>query len=108
MDVGGKQQPGKDLLGVVDLPDGGDGKGAVMGADDQRLRLVVGNASDSEIALHLIGFPVKFCPERRVFYIVDGAVEAVIPAVYGHARPAGSQMGMVVRPEEKIEYAVFL
>ena len=60
------------------------------------------------VPLHFIGFSVKFGPKRRVFNVVDGAVKTVIPAVYGHSRPACSQMGMVIYPVKKFQYTVVL
>ena len=50
--------------GVYELADGCDGKAAEMGLHQQGLRLVVRNASDSQISFQFFHIPLKFCTER--------------------------------------------
>ena len=92
-------------LGVVDAPDGGDGEVAQMGAHDQRLGLVVGDTADAQVALHVVDIPLKLGAEGRVFDVVDGPLEAAL-AVHHHAAAPGAEMGVVVRAEKQVKYAV--
>ena len=95
------------LLRIVDLAYGGDGISAVMGADDQGLGFIIGDASNPQVPLHLPHIFVKLGAERRVFYIVDGTVEPFF-AIYGHAATPCTKMRMIVRSEKQIKNAVVL
>ena len=108
MGGGGGKQFVDDLIGVVDLADGHDGKGAVVGADDQRLRFIVRNTADAHVAAHPFHFLVEFRPKGSVFDVVDGAVEPFLIVVDRHAGAPGPQMGVIVRSKIQVKYAIFL
>ena len=77
-----------------------------MGTDDQGLGLKIGNAANTKVAPHVMNVIVKLGTERRVFNIMDGPVEPLFP-VHCQTGPTGSQMGMVIRAEKQIKYAIF-
>ena len=87
------------LLHIIDLSDRGDRVGAVMGTDNERLRLVIRNAADPHIPGHLIQILFKFGPKRRTFDIVNGAVKAAV-SVDHQTSSSGSEVGMIVCSEE--------
>ena len=97
---------GHQLIHVIDFADGGNGIGSVVGTDDQRLGFKIGNAANTQIALHVMDVIVKLGTEGRILNIVDGPVEAILP-VHRQAGPAGSQMGMVICAEKQIKHAIF-
>ena len=90
---------------IVDASHCGDGVSTVVGAYDQGLGLVVGDASDAHPAVHVFYVAVKFRAEGAVFYVVDGPVEAVL-AVHRHARSSGAEVRVVVCSEEQIKHTV--
>ncbi len=49
---------------VIDFSHRGNGKGAVMGPDNQRLGLIVRDTANAELPLHLLHILVEFCAER--------------------------------------------
>jgi hypothetical protein len=77
-----------------------------MGTHNQWLRLKIGDAADTQVAFHVMDVVIELSTERRVLNIVDGPVEPVFP-VHRQSGPAGSQMGMVIRAEKQIKYAIF-
>ena len=79
------------LVRVVDLTDGRDGIRAVVRADQQRLRLVVGDDADAEVAPHRVDIFFEFRTERRVLDVVDGAVKALL-AIHDHTGTSRTQM----------------
>ena len=81
-----------DIVQVIDFSYGHDCVGSMMGTNDQRLRFVVRNASDSHRSMHDIDIFIKFCTERGIFNIVDRPVETVLFVVDGHTGTSGSQM----------------
>ena len=93
-----------ELVGIVDLADGRDGKAAEMGLHEQRLGVAVGNAADAEISLKLLDVPLELRAEGGILNVVNRAGEAVRP-VYRHTAALRSQMGMVIRSEEEIQNA---
>ena len=94
------------LLGVVYLTDRGYGISAVMGADKQRLGLVVGNSADTHSAVHRRSFACEFISEWCVFNVVDRLFKARFGIVYHKTRSACAEMGMVIRAVEKLKNAV--
>ena len=94
------------LIHVIDLADSGDSVCSVMGPYNQRLCFKIRNAADAQVALHVMDIIVKLGTERRVFNVVDGTVKAVF-SIHRQSGPAGSQMGMVIRAEKQIKYAIF-
>ena len=95
------------LLLIIDLPYRNNGKASVVRLDQERLRLIVRDTADPKIAFHLLHIPLKLCPERRILYIMDRAAEFTV-AVCGHSASSRPQMGMVIHPVKKLQYAVFL
>ena len=65
------------------------------------------NTADSEIAVHLIDILVKLCPEGRIFYIMNGSVVPVLPAVNCHPGTPCTEMGMIICSEKQIKYTIF-
>ena len=108
MGGGGGEEFLYDFIGIVDLSDGHDGKGAMVGADDQRLGFVVRNTADAQMAAHALHFFVKFCPKGRIFNVVDGTVEAFPVVIDRHTGASGAKMGVIVCPEIEVKYAIFL
>ena len=78
----------------------------MVGTDDQGLGFKIGNAADTQIALHVMDVIIELGTERRILNIVDGPVKAILP-VHRQAGPAGSQMGMVICAEKQIKHAIF-
>ena len=95
------------LLGIVDLANRRDGKAAEMGLYEERLRVAVGNAADSHIALKLLDVALKLCPEGRILDVVNRAGEPV-RSIHCHTSALGPQMGMIVRAEKKIQHTACL
>ena len=98
---------GHQCLGVVDAAHGGDGEVAQVGAHDQRLGLVIGDAADAHVALHVVDIPLKLGAEGGVFDVVDGSLEAVL-TVDDHAATAGAQVRVVIGAKEQVKHAVVL
>ena len=94
------------LIQIVDLSHSGNGIGAVMGAHNQRLGLIVGNTSDAQIAVHFTEVLVELGAEGGILDIMYRPVEPLLPAVNRHSGPAGSQMGMIVGAKEQVKHAV--
>ena len=98
----------EELLLIIDLSDGRDGVAPMLGAEQERLGVIVGDAADPEIPPHLVQLRGKFSPEGRISDIMDRATEAVLPVKGRETAPPGAKMRMIIRPEEKIEDTVFL
>ena len=96
-----------DLVGVVDLADRGDREAAVVRANQDGLRFVVGDTADAQIAVHGIGFAGEFRAERCIFNVVNCFIEAVFFAVNGHARATGPEVRVIVYTEKQVKYAIF-
>ena len=96
-----------DFFCVVDFANGGDGVGTVVRADDQGLRFIIGDTTDTHIPFHLPHIFVKFGAKRCVFYIVNRAVKAVF-AVYRHAASPCTKVRMIVCPKKQVKDAVIL
>jgi hypothetical protein len=79
-----------DLIDVIDLSDGGDGEGTMLGTDKNGLSLIIGDAADAQISVHGCGLLCEFGSERSIFDVVDGFVEAIILAVNSQTCPAGA------------------
>ena len=92
---------------IIDASDRRDCIRAMVRTDEQWLRLVVGNGSDSHAAMHLIYISLKLCSERAVLNVVYRSVETVFFIVDHHAGSSGSQMRMIVCTEKQIKNAVF-
>ena len=93
------------LVNIVDLADGRDCIRTVMGAHDQRLGFKIRDATDAQIALHVMDVVIELGTEGRILNIMNGPVKTVFP-IHRQTGPAGSQVGMVVRAEKQIKYAI--
>ena len=94
---------------VIDGTNGGDGICAQMGANQQGLGIVVGNAADTgNTAFKFDQVIFKFCTEGCVFNVMDLALEPFFLAVQRHTASFCTQMGMVVYAKENIQNAVVL
>ena len=93
------------FLEIVDLSHRRDGKAAEVGLDQQRLRFIIRNAGNTQIALHAACVPLELGAERRVFDIVDRTVKST-GAVYRHAAAACAEVRVVVHAIKQIEYTV--
>jgi hypothetical protein len=96
------------LVRIGDLADGGDGKGTMMGPDDQRLRLKIRNAADAHMALHLQNILLKLRAEIGAFDIVDRPVKAFFGIVNHHTCPARTEMGMIVGSIKQVKNTVIV
>ena len=94
-------------VGKINNADRRDGKGAVLRAHQNRLRLVVGDAADAHGAVHGLRFRSEFGSKRRVLNVVDRLVEAGLGVIDRHAGPACAEVGVVIHAEEQVEDAVF-
>ena len=90
------------FLCVVDNAHGGQGKQAQMAAEQQRLRIGVGDTADADGAAHLGQVIFKFGAERGIFNVMDLALESFVRVVECQTAPAGAQVGMVVCTEENV------
>ena len=91
------------LLGIVDLADGGDGVNPEVGAHQQRLGIGVADAADAARALEVRQILFKAGAEGGVCDGVDLPVKAVFPAPDRHPGVAGAEMAVVVGAEEDIQ-----
>ena len=66
----------RDLVDVIDDAHGADRIYACRAAEEQRLGIHVAYAADRRITFHLADNAFEFCPERRVLYIMDLALES--------------------------------
>ena len=85
-----------DFFRIVDFTYGRNAEGAVVGTDQDRLRLVVGDTANAVFAEHFVRFLLEFGTKRRVFYIMNGFLKSVFLAVNSHTRTAGTEVRMVV------------
>ena len=76
-----------------------------MGTHDQGLGFKIGDAADAQIALHVMDIVIELGTERRILNIVNGPVETVFP-IHRQTGAPGSQVGMIVRAEKQIKYAI--
>ena len=79
-----------------------------MGPQEQRLRIVVRNAADAAVALHVRNVRLEAGAERRVRDVVDLTLEALLRVVDRHAAELGAEVGVVVDAEEGVENDVAL
>ena len=96
------------LFRIVDDAGHADGISAQIGPDQQGLGIRVGNAADSGCTAHFLKNMLKFRPERRVADIVNLPLQSDFLIPRGHARPAGSQMAVIVNTEKNIQHTVLL
>ena len=96
------------VVGIVDDADRRDRKEAEMGPQEQRLRIVVRNAADAAVALHVRNVRLEAGAERRVRDVVDLTLEALLRVVDRHAAELGAEVGVVVDAEEGVENDVAL
>ena len=85
-----------DLLRIVDLADRRNAEGSVVGTDQDRLRLVIGDTADAVFADHVVGFLLEFGTEGSVLYIMNGFIKSVFFTVNSHARAAGAKVRVIV------------
>ena len=95
------------ILFVVHLADGGDGKAAQVRLYEKRLGIAVRNAADAHGALQFLNVALKLRAERGVFDVVYGTAEPIRP-VNGHTTALRPQMGMIIRSEEQIQHTTGL
>ena len=96
------------LLRIVDDAHGGDGVQAQMGPHQQRLGVRIADAADTAASGKFAQIVLELGPKRRIFNVVNLTLEAALAVVQRHAAAPGSQVGMVVRPEEDVQHNVFL
>ncbi len=77
-----------------------------MGADQQRLRVSIGNAADPNGAPHFAEICLKFCAERRILNVVDLPLKAAFLIVEHQTGTAGAQMRMIIRSKENIVFTI--
>jgi hypothetical protein len=97
---------GYQLVNIIDFADSGNGISPMVRSHNQGLGLKIRDATDAQVTLHVMDIIVKLGTEGRVLNVVNGTVETVLP-VHCQTGPAGSQMGMIVRAEKQIKYAIF-
>ena len=85
------------------MPNHANGIRAEVGADDQRLRVVIADAPDGRRAAHFVRQFGKLGAERRVLNVVDLPLKPEFRVVSRNARAPRSEVGMVVHPEKDIE-----
>ena len=91
---------------VVDPADHTDGIGAVIGTDQQGLRLAVADAADRRSALHLFKDVLEAGAEGCVLDAVDLALQTDLRIVRRHPAAACAEMRMVVGAEKDVCHAV--
>ena len=101
------EYPIHDLIRIIDFPHRLYCISSMMGTDDQRLRLIIGNTADPHISFHLVHIFIKFGTERRVLNIMYGTVKPFF-SINCHSGSSRPQMGMIVRPEKQIKHAIVL
>ncbi len=74
-----------DFVHVVDSAHRRDGKDPEMRAYDERLGLIIGNAADAQMALHLPDIPLELRAEIGTLDVVNRAVKPLHAFVDGHA-----------------------
>ena len=94
------------LLGVVDLPHGGDGVKPEVGADQQRLGVGIRDAADADGSGKLVQVFLKFGAEGRVRDGMDLPLAAALAAPDRHAGVPGAEVAVVVRPEEHVQHHI--
>ena len=78
----------QNLFHVVDTAHRDNGIGAMVGTDDQRLRLIIRNTADSQISGHFRHILVELGTEGGVLDVMNGTIEPFIFTVYRHTCPA--------------------
>ena len=94
------------LLGIVDLPHGGDGVGAQVRADQQGLGVGIADAADADAAGKVRQILFKAGAEGGVGNGVDLPGAALVRAPHRHAGAAGAQVAVIVRAEEHIHHHI--
>ena len=93
---------------IIDLTHRRDRVSAVVGTDDQRLRLIIGNTANAKGTVHGIDILVKLCPKRSIFNVMYGPVKTLFIIIHSHTGPSRPQVGMIVCPEEQVKHTIFL
>ena len=97
---------GDQLLGVVDDAHGGDGVEPQVGADHERLGIRIADAAEAAAAAEGAEVVFKFGAEGRVGNGMDLPFAARVPVPDGHTGIPGTQVAVVVRPEEHIQHHI--
>ena len=97
-----------ELVGVVDDAHGRDREEPEVGPQQERLRIVVRDAVDAAVALHVRDVGLEPGAKRRVRDVVDLTLEALFRVVDRHAAELGAEVGVVVDAEEGVENDVAL
>ena len=77
-----------------------------MGAHQQGLGVRVADAADAALPVEIRQVVFKLGAEGGILYIVNLTLETVFAVIHDHAGPAGTQMGVIVRAEENVQYCV--
>ena len=101
------EQHVRQFLAVIDLSDRCDRIGAVMGADDQRLRFIIADTADAESSLHLHKVLFKLGSEIGTLDIMNCAVKSLFPIIHRHTGPSCAEVGMIIRSIKQIKDDVF-
>ena len=94
------------LLGVVHRAGDAQRKGAQLGANQQRLGIIIADTADGGGALHLLEDALEAGTERRGLDAVDLPLQTDLGVVYGDAGATGAQMGMVVGAEKHVLHTI--
>ena len=94
------------MSAVVDGAHGGEGEGAQMAADEQRLGVGVADAADAARAVESRQVVLEARAEGGVLDGVDLALEPVALVDEDKPRPARAQMRVIVDAEEHVQHHV--
>ena len=75
---------------------------AEMRTDEQRLRIGVGNASDTRATMEIRKIGFEACTEGGVLDRVDLALETAVLVVVNETSPFRPEVGVVIYPEKHI------
>ena len=95
-------------LGIIDNANGRNGVNAQIGANENGLRVGIGDAADTGSAVHGLRYALEFRAKGRIFDIMNVFLEAVCFVDRHHARPAGAQVRMIIHAEEHVRHRVAL
>ena len=91
-----------DFIGIIDFTNGSNGKSTVVGTNDKRLWLKIGNAADAQCSLHFINILFKLGSERRIFDVMNLPLQSDFRIARRHTATACAEMRVVVRAEEHV------
>jgi len=95
------------LLEVLDPADRDQGVGPQVGADYERLVLVVADHADAGGAFELVQVVLELAAKLGVGDVLDETGQPLAVA-HDQAAPPGAQMAVVVGPVEEVGHAILL